>query len=219
MILDLKEAMESRRSTRAFSERKVEREIVEKMISLASTAPSALNLQPWEVVVVAGEEKGRLSNVIRKAYNERKVPCGPGAVKKMPPEFYARQKEALEMMGPFINEAGYRFDTFINEGSCRFYDAPVAVLVFLDDSHSRRRMICMGVFLGYLLLAAHSLGLGTCPIGIINPYENEIREFLNIPDNKELMVGIALGYPDKDSPVNSIRTDRVELKRTAEWVY
>ena len=215
----MKEAMETRRSTRVFSEKKVEKEIVEDMISLASSAPSALNLQPWEVVIVAGEEKERLSNVIRKAYNERKVPCGPGARKKMPPEFYARQREALGMMEPFINEAGHRFDTFINEGSCMFYDAPVAVLVFLDDSHSRRRMICIGVFLAHLLLAAHSLGLGTCPIGIINPYENEIREFLNIPEEKELMVGIALGYPDLDSPVNRIRTDRVDLNKMVRWVY
>jgi len=219
MILNMKEAMETRRSTRAFSDKKVEKKTVEEIMALASSAPSALNLQPWEVVVVAGEEKERLSKVILKAYGERKIPCGPGAVKRMPSEFYARQKEALGVMEPFINEAGYRFDPFINEGSCSFYDAPVAVLVFLDDSHSRRRLICIGVFLAYLVLAAHSLGLGTCPIGIINPYGNEIREFLNITDEKELMLGIAIGYPDEDSLVNRIRTDRVDLNKLVNWIF
>ena len=219
MKMDLKEAFGTRSSTRAFSKERVEKEVVEELLSLASSAPSALNLQPWEVVVVAGEEKERLSSIISKAYAEREVPCGPGAVKKMPEEFYARQRESLKQMEPFVKEAGFEFDTFVNEGSCRFYDAPVALLIFLDDSHSGRRMICLGVFLGYLLLAAESLGLGTCPIGIINPYGNEIKEFLRIPDEKELMVGVALGYPDPDSPINRIRTDRADLNKNAKWVY
>jgi len=217
--MDIGDALNTRRTVRAFYERKVGKKTVEEMLALASSAPSALNLQPWEVVVVAGDEKERLSKVVLKAYGERKIPCGPGAVKRMPQEYYARQREALGVMEPYINEAGYGFEEFINEGSCSFYDAPVAVLVFLDDSHSKRRMICIGVFLAYLLLAAHSLGLGTCPIGIINPYGNEIREFLDIPDEKELMLGIAIGYPDEDSPVNRIRTDRVDLNRTVRWVY
>ena len=83
IIMDLKEAMESRSSTRVFAKKKVEKEVVEELIALASRAPSALNLQPWEVVIVAGEEKQRLSNVISKAYGEMEVPCGPGAVKKI----------------------------------------------------------------------------------------------------------------------------------------
>ena len=218
--MDLKEAMETRSSTRVFLNKKVEKEVVEELISVASRAPSALNLQPWEVVIVAGEEKQRLSNVVSRAYSEHEVPCGPGAVKKMPKEFYERQRESLAKMEPFINEAGFDdFNAFVNEGSCRFYEAPVAVLIFLDDSHSERRMICIGVFLGYLLLAARSLGLGTCPIGIINPYGHEIKEFLNVPEEKELMVGIGLGYPDPDSPVNRVSTERVDLNKSAKWVY
>ena len=73
--MDLKEAMETRSSSRVFSNKLVEKEVVEEMLLMASSAPSALNLQPWEVVVVAGEEKQRLSNVIVKAYAEKAVPC------------------------------------------------------------------------------------------------------------------------------------------------
>ena len=217
--MELKEAIEGRTSIRAFLPKTIEKETVEKILSLAAASPSALNLQPWEVVVVAGKEKERLSNVILKAYREKSVPCGPSAQKRMPPEYYRRQKEAYKSMVPFIEEAGMEFDSFINEGSCRFYDAPVAILMFLDDSHPERRMICHGSFLGYLTLAAHCLGLGTCPIGIINPYGNEIKEFLNIPEEKKLTLGIALGYPDSDSPVNKIRTGRDGLENIVKWVY
>ena len=193
--MEVKEAIKGRTSTRAFLAETVEKEIVEEILALAAGSPSALNLQPWEVVVVAGKEKERLSDVILKAYREKSVPCGPSAKKRMPPEYYRRQKEAYKSMIPHIVEAGMEFDSFINEGSCKFYNAPVAILLFLDDSHPERRMICHGSFLGYLTLAAHSLGLGTCPIGIINPYGNEIKEFLNLPEEKKLTLGIALDIP------------------------
>ena len=217
--MEVKEAIKGRTSVRAFLPKTVEKETVEEILSLAAASPSALNLQPWEVVVVAGKEKERLSNVILKAYREKSVPCGPSAQKRMPPEYYRRQKEAYKSMVSFIQEAGMKFDSFINEGSCRFYDAPVAILLFLDDSHPERRMICHGSFLAYLALAAHSLGVGTCPIGIINPYGNEIKEFLNVPEEKKLTLGIALGYPDTDSPVNKIKTGRDALENIVKWVY
>ena len=196
IMMELKEAIGTRRSTRAFAKKKVEKEVVEELLLLASKAPSALNLQPWEVVVVAGEEKKRLSDVIGKAYSERSVPCGAGAVKRMPEEFYARQRRALAAMEPLMNEAGYRFDTFVNEGSCRFYDAPVAMLIFLDGSHSKGRMICIGVFLGYLLLAAHSLGLGAGPMTAFNP--PDFSRILKLPAHLVPSVLVAVGYPAGD---------------------
>ena len=217
--MDVKEAIESRTSKRVFLERIVEKEKLEEVLEMATRAPSALNLQPWEIVVVAGKEKERLSNIILKAYDEKSVPCAPGAVKRMPQEFYDRQKDAFKAMVPHIEKAGSEFDTFVNRGSCRFYDAPVALLLFMDDSHPERRMVCIGSFLAYLALAAHSVGLGTCPIGIIRPYEDEIKEFLRIPDEKRMIVGVALGYPDPASPVNEIRTGRDGLERQVKWVY
>ena len=215
----MKEAIENRTSTRAFLDKTIEKDKVGEILRMAMRSPSALNLQPWEIVVVAGKEKERLSNVILKAYREKSVPCGPGAAKRMPPEFYERQKDAFKAMVPHIEKAGSEFDTFVNMGSCRFYDAPVAILLFLDDSHPARRMVCIGSFLGYLALAAHSVGLGTCPIGIIRPYESEIKEFLRIPGEKRMIVGVALGYPDPASPVNEIRTGRDGLENIVKWVY
>ena len=50
--MDLLKAMEERRSSRAFLDKPVDREVLEKLFRLATQAPSAINLQPWEITVV-----------------------------------------------------------------------------------------------------------------------------------------------------------------------
>jgi len=54
--MDTSEAIEGRRSVRAFKNRRVSTEIIEKLIDAARWAPSAGNVQPWEFVVVRDEE-------------------------------------------------------------------------------------------------------------------------------------------------------------------
>ena len=55
--MELIEAIEGRKSIRAFKPDPVPREMIEKILLLASKAPSAINLQPWEFTVVGGKEK------------------------------------------------------------------------------------------------------------------------------------------------------------------
>ena len=52
----LKELYLVRQSCRSFSDRPVARETIEEICSLAGTAPSACNLQPWRVYAVTGEK-------------------------------------------------------------------------------------------------------------------------------------------------------------------
>jgi nitroreductase len=122
------------------------------------------------------------------------------------------------MMNPFFEEIGVHSDQFINEGSCLFYGAPVALLICLDDSFPNARMVDIGVALGYFLLAAHHFGLATCPNGLITAYEDEIKDLLNIPENKILVIGTALGYPDWQSPINLFKSPREDLEKLVRWI-
>jgi nitroreductase len=50
--MDVLEAIKGRRSVRAFKNKDVPQEIIEKLIDAARWAPSAGNIQPWEFIVV-----------------------------------------------------------------------------------------------------------------------------------------------------------------------
>jgi nitroreductase len=60
--------------------------------------------------------------------------------------------------------------------------------------------------------------LGTCPIGLITAYEDEIKELLNIPENKTVVIGIALGYPDLINPINRFKSPREDIGNFIRWI-
>ncbi len=216
--MDLTQTIRERKSIRAFTPVSVSRQQVEEILSLAVLAPSAINLQPWEFTVVMGEEKARLSRTLIKAYREKQISCSPGNVKPLSKTFSRRGVESFEVMNPCLAQMGTDFGTFINEGSCNFYGAPAAIIITLDSAFSRARLVDIGITLGYLVLAAHEKGLGTCPIGLINAYEEEVKDLLNIPDSKDIVIAVALGYPDWDSPVNSFKTPRDSVDQFVRWI-
>lgn len=216
--MELIQAIQGRRSIRAFKPDPVPKEKIEEIIKWATLAPSAINLQPWEFIIICGEEKERLSRRLLKAYREKQISCSPGNVKPLPKSIAKRGAQTLEMMNPFFEEMKVDPNQFINEGSCNFYGAPVAILICLDDSFPKSRLVDIGIILGYFLLVAHEYGLGTCPIGLITAYEEDIKELLNIPENKHVVIGIALGYPDEQSPINRFKSPREEFTKMVKWI-
>lgn len=216
--MELIQAIKSRRSFRAFRSDPISKERIEEILRLATLAPSAINLQPWEFLIVCGEEKERLSRKLIKAYREKQISCSPGNVKPLPKSIAKRGAETLEMMNPFFEEMKVDPNQFINEGSCNFYGAPIAILICLDDAFPKSRLVDIGILLGYFLLVAHDHGLGACPIGLITAYEEEIKELLNIPENKRVVIGIALGYPDELSPINRFKSPREEITKMVKWI-
>lgn len=216
--MELADIVTQRKSIRAFRNDPVPREKIEEVLRMAIRAPSAINLQPWEFTVVLKEERERLSRRLLKAYREKRISCSPGNVKPLPSIFTARGVESFEGMKPYLDEMESDFNRYINEGSCNFYGAPAAIVISIDNSFSKARLVDIGACLGYLVLAAHDLGLWTCPIGLITAYEEEVKDVLNIPENKDVVIGVALGVPDWESPVNRFTSPRDTIDKMVRWI-
>jgi len=214
--MELEKVINERHSIRAFLDKPVPREIIEKLLFLSTKAPSAINLQPWEFTVVMGEELRRLSRILVKRMRERNISCGPDAVRPLPEYFMDRQRKLMDCILPHL-EKGTSFQDFINEGSCNFYGAPAAIMVSIDRVFSRSRLVDVGIAVGYMVLAAHNMGLGTCPIGLISAFADEIKGMLNIPEEKDVVMGIGVGYPDPDSQINQASSDRVPIHEVARF--
>ena len=216
--MELFQVISERKSIRAFKPAPVPRDKIEEILRLTVHAPSAINLQPWEFIVVAGEEKDRLSRTLSKAYKEKQISCSPGNIKPLPETYGQRGRANSKSMEPYIKHTGVSFKQFTNEGSCNFYGAPVAIIICLDDSFSKASLVDIGTVLGYLILSAHNFGLATCPIGLIAAYEDEIKDLLNIPENQGVIIGVALGYPDWENPVNHFKASRDDLDKFIRWI-
>ncbi len=200
--MDALQTIRERRSARAFQPVPVPKETIAEILELTVNAPSANNLQPWEFVVVMDEERDRLSRRLLKAYKEKQISCGSGAIKPLPKATRQRGVRTLEAMKSYVEKTGSSVDSFVNEGSCNFYGAPAAIIICIDDCFSARQLVDVGTAVGYLVLAAQASGLATCPIGLITDYADEIKDLLNIPENKKVVIGVALGYPDRENPMS-----------------
>jgi nitroreductase len=89
--MDVFEAVQERRSIRAYQNKPIPREIIEKILEAARLAPSAYNSEPWHFIAVTNPEKrkalskGIYAKVLAKAPLVI-VACGD---KKASPDWYA----------------------------------------------------------------------------------------------------------------------------------
>ena len=215
--MDIRKLMKQRKSARNYLDKPVSRADIEDLIRCAGFAPSAINLQPWEYVVTYGEEKDRLIQRLKKVHAMKNVSCGPGTTEPLPEKIANRSRKALEVMKPQIEKPDVPFNRFIEDGSCSFYGAPVAIIVLMDKVFPKLRYLDIGLSVSYLLLAAEEKGLSTCPIGLITEYGDDIKDVLNISQKKEILLAIALGYADETAPENDVRTDREPLNEILTW--
>jgi len=97
----------------------------------------------------------------------------------------------------------------------RFMAESPVVVAFLAYP-TRSQNYCHGdtaVAVQNFLLAAHSLGLGTCWMGVINtPFEPPIKRLLGVPDDVVVLCTVSLGYPD-EKPSSTRRP----LAETVHW--
>ena len=167
--------------------------------------------------MVYGDEKDRLARLLLRTQSERKVNCGPGTSTPLPDQYARRSREASVAMRPVTEKMGLPMNQFVEEGSCAFYGAPVAIIVTIDQVFPKLRYLDIGLSVSYLLLAAEAKGLSTCPIGLVTAYGEEIRDALSIPEGREVLLVIALGFADERAPINDLKTHRAELSEILTW--
>jgi nitroreductase len=73
------------------------------------------------------------------------------------------------------------------------------------------------MFLQSIMLAAVEEGLATCPQASLAEYPQIIREELDYPPETVVVCGMALGYADRSSSVNSYRTGREGVEAFARF--
>ena len=103
-----------------------------------------------------------------------------------------------------------------------FVQAPIVIAVCAISSQAwvresdrfNARLIDAAIVADHLILAATSLGLGTCWVAAFNV--EAARSVLRLPDEVEPIIFTPLGYP-ADEPGPKIRKPLTELVRYEHW--
>jgi nitroreductase len=213
--MDPLDAIKQRRSIRAFDRRMPPRGLIAQCLEAATWAPSATNQQPWEFIVLAGTELDEIRTLNEEKFFER---LQSAAAFGDPPEpLKGRQQELLSAMLALADAAGIEPNE-IFEKSLRFFDAPVAVYFVSYKDADRQYQLSTAAAIENFLLAAHGLGLGACWLTVTIVCAEDIKKHLGIAEDRELLGGIALGYPDMDSPLNSFARTRAAVDDVTRWL-
>ncbi|SFU43187.1 Nitroreductase [Pustulibacterium marinum] len=146
----------------------------------------------------------------------------PSALNKQPWEVRVIQNQELltEINNRFLNYAeGKEFQGsaahYREPGFSIFHGAPTLIVIARDKSSNISYLDC-GIILQNILLSAHAIDLGTCPLGtlvpILNLEENkDIIELLNIPEGYEVAINVALGYPDEQPVAPKRYAEKIKI--------
>jgi nitroreductase len=207
------DALATRRSVRAYLDRPVPREVLEEILGLASRTASNSNTQPWHVHVLTGQAIRRLADDLRDALD------GDGRVAT---EYAYQPTEWCEHLAGRRKEFGerlYRTVLGIDPGDHRarlvhhrrnydFFGAPVGLVLTIDRHSLGGGLVDAGAFLQAVVLLARERGMDTCPQASFIDFHPILRRHLRIPEHHTAVCGLAMGFADRDHPLDRLRTGR-----------
>ena len=183
------ENLSNRRTIRDFSDKPVDKSVIENCIKTAGTAPSGANMQPWHFVLISDQ---KIKKQIRIA------------AEKEEKEFYENRapKEWLDVLAPLGTDDHKPY----------LETAPWLIAVFmqrfgkLPDGRKVKHyygLESVGIATGMLITAIHNAGLASLthtpsPMGFLN-------EILERPKYERPFLLLVVGRPARDAKVPDIK--------------
>lgn len=216
------EAVQSRRSVRAFLDRPVPADVLREAVDLAARAPSGGNLQPWRIYVIAGPVLADLRDRVAGRLQHADPTERPEYAIYPPNLWEPHRTERFELgeamyatLGiPREDKAG-RLRQFAQ--NFEFFGAPAGLFCYIDRRMGPPQWSDLGMYLQTLMLLLRERGLDSCPQECWSVYPKTVASVLQPPAELMLFCGMAIGYADPDAPVNRLRSHRLPLDRFAEF--
>jgi len=225
--MDVVQAIKERKSIRAFKPDQVPLDLLKKILEQAMRAPSWANTQPWEFAVVTGKKLKAIQDAfVKRGAAAMQNPQSEVARPYDFPEPYSsriKKMQARERRGRTTEMKPEEMEErmLIN---FRNYGATTCIYLLIDNNYLRQEkginvwgMYDSGSVVQNIMLLAVNYGLGTIAQAMAVVYPDIIHKELDIPQDKLVALGIAIGYPDWDNEINKGFRDRETLDTMAKF--
>lgn len=215
------DAISGRKAIRAFLDTPVSPTTIEAILDTARWAPSGVNSQPWQVCIVRGASKEKITQALIEARNQQQPEHAD--YQYYPSQWVEPYRQRRLVCGKALYDAlGIRREDKTRQiqawmNNYRFFGAPMGLFFLLDKAMEKGSWLDMGMFIQNVMLAARDAGLETCPQAALADYPDIIRRLLDLPDNLAVVCGMALGYADHSQPVNQYRLERAAVGEFTRW--
>ncbi len=223
----LSRLLAERYSCRSYRPDPVPRPVIEQMLSIAQMSASWCNSQPWQVIVTEGQGTERFRTALfDRAMADTAAHGVPATQPDFPfPDAYrgVYKDRQREVGWQLYDSVGITYGDRAASGkqaleNFRLFGAPHALIVTSPRDLGTYGAIDSGLYIGSVLLAAQSLGLGMIPQAALATYAPLMREHFGIPDDRMVVLGASFGYAEEAHPANSFRSRRAAIGDAVEWV-
>jgi nitroreductase len=211
--------LRGRFSCRGFRPDAVPQDVIDAALADAQHVASWCNSQPWHVIALSQPETAAFAEALyahvatashasdipfpekyEGVYKTRRSTCGwqlydAVGVTKGDRDGSARQKRE----------------------NFRFFGAPHFLLITTPKTLGPYGVLDCGAYVTAVLLALQARGIASCAMASVAGFAPFVRARYDIPDDRDLLCGIALGFEDSDHPANGFRTDRAPADEAVDW--
>ncbi len=217
--MEVSEAVNSRKSIRAFTDQEVSDELIQRLLEKSARAASGGNLQPWKIFIINNET---MINFLKfqEDWTDPETPAYDIYPENLTEPYKTSRYEVGAEMYSILDidrdDKEGRFKQMLE--NFKFFGAPSAFFCFVDRQMGRPQWSDLGMFLQNFMLLAKEAGLDTCPQEAWAIKQESVTAFVKAPDELMLFCGMAIGYKDDEAKINKLRTQRRPFEDWATFV-
>jgi nitroreductase len=213
----------SRFACRDFTDRPVSRHMIEEILDVARFAPSGANIQPWQVHVLAGQQKDKISTALVNAHRETRdqhVSEYTYYPAELPEPYLSRRAQFGHLFYGSLGIARSDAEARANQTARNytFFGAPVGMIVTIDRRLAIGNWLDLGMFIQTVLLAARARGLDSCPQETFAKYHRLLRAMLPIPAEQMVVCGISIGWARDEARRSQRLMPRADITEFASFI-
>lgn len=223
MTLTVTEAVQRRKSTRAFTSQPVADETIQGVLQKALRSPSGGNVQPWRIFVLNGAARTRFGDLMEKRMADE--PLGEPAQYEIYPQGlkapyrdwrFEVGEDMYALLGITRDDKMARLTWLQN--NYRFFGAPAGLFCFVDRDMLAPQWSDLGMYLQTAMLLFEEQGLATCAQEAWNRWPDTVAKFVGAPEEMMLFCGMAIGHEDPQADVNRLVSKRAPEEMKVSFV-
>jgi nitroreductase/NAD-dependent dihydropyrimidine dehydrogenase PreA subunit len=178
----------SKRSTRFFKEKPLPREALDKLLEIAGKSASSSNSQRRSFIVVTDTNKiNKIESEIISSFSQW--------LQMLESKMANDGSEKIPEVVTAVKETKYMAERYARGTHVVFRNAPCVVFIHGPKIAGNIAAIDCMTAQSYLMLQAHSMGIGSCVAGLALHTPDLLNKYLGLPENRVVFCAILLGYP------------------------
>ena len=123
-------------------------------------------------------------------------------------------KEGENQIGKVLNDPIYKY---LWDANAILFNAPTIVYITIPKKRTLYNLFDSGAIEMTVMAAAKEYGIDSVPAYQAIKYPDILRKNMKIPNDEDIVIGIALGYKDDENILNKIHTQKLTLDEACHF--